>query len=172
MSDPGRKAEVTGFKERVVLDTVDWRYVLDRRQSLRKRLRQHERLRRYQAISKRLGLWFRSTSMARRLGWGIPKRKLAGKAPLVATVGADGSGKSRLTKDLERWLGWKLEVRHVYFGQPKGGVVWRLLSKPGSLHAQRWGQSGQYPQSGHTHRYLEVVVAGQTPASAGSEGAG
>jgi thymidylate kinase len=52
---------------------------------------------------------------------------------VVAAVGADGSGKSRLTRDLESWLGRKLVVHHVYFGQPKSGVVFKVLNKPGSL---------------------------------------
>ena len=37
----------------------------------------------------------------------------------IAIVGADGSGKSTLVKDLVKWLSWKIEIRKVYFGIPK-----------------------------------------------------
>jgi thymidylate kinase len=134
--------EVVDFHRRVGSEDIEWRYVRDRKLSLRKRLRKHERLPRYRAVPKRLWLRFRSTSTAGKLGLGIPKRRLAGAAPLIAAVGADGSGKSRLTKDLERWLAWKLDVVHVYFGQPKGGLWWRLLSKPGSLARKRGENPG------------------------------
>jgi hypothetical protein len=78
----------------------------------------------------------------RRFGLGLPPRHLAGVAPLIAAVGADGSGKTRLTKDLENWLSRKLVVRHVYFGQPKSGILFKLLNKPGSLSRKR-GEAGK-----------------------------
>jgi thymidylate kinase len=61
---------------------------------------------------------------------------------VVAAVGADGSGKTRLTRDLEAWLGSKIVVRHVYFGQPKSGLVFKLLNKPGSMARARGGGPG------------------------------
>ena len=134
--------ETADFLERARGHGFDWRYVLERKRSLRKRLRRHERLPRYRAVPKRMWLRFRSSRLARRLGWGIPPRRLEGPAPLIAAVGADGSGKSRLTRDLERWLGWKLEVRHVYFGQPKTGGLFKLLNKPGSMMRARNQTSG------------------------------
>ncbi|HLF43224.1 MAG TPA: hypothetical protein VJA46_06830 [Acidimicrobiia bacterium] len=135
-------AEVAEFHRRAQGRNFDWRYVLGRKRSLRKRLRRHERLPRHRAVPKAMWLRFRSTRLAKRLGWGIPPRRLQGPAPLVAAVGADGAGKSRLTKDLERWLGWKLTVRHVYFGQPKTGVLFKLLNKPGSMARAQKKASG------------------------------
>ena len=135
-------AELADFHRRVGTGEFDWRYVRERKQSLRSRLRKHERLPRYRVVAKKMSLRFRSTSLAKRLGLGIPKRRLNGAAPLIAAVGADGSGKSRLTKDLERWLAWKLDVTHVYFGQPKGGFGWKLLNKPGSLARKRGEDPG------------------------------
>jgi hypothetical protein len=61
-------------------------------------------------------------------------------------VGADGSGKTRLTRDLESWLSWKLDVRHLYFGQPKRGVVFKSLNKPGSVARHR--DPDRYPPPG------------------------
>jgi hypothetical protein len=69
-------------------------------------------------------------------------------------VGADGSGKSRLTHDLRDWLAWKLDVRHVYFGQPKGGLTWRLLSKPGSMARAKGGGSGPLARWTESRKWL------------------
>jgi thymidylate kinase len=72
---------------------------------------------------------------------------------VIALVGADGSGKSRLSEDLTEWLGWKLDVRHLYFGQPKRGMTWKLLNKPGSMARKsgaapgavvRWTESAKW----------------------------
>ena len=133
--------EVVDFWLRVTAGDIPWRYVFDRKRSLLRRLRRFERLPRSRAVPKRYWLRFRSTPLGRGIGLSIPPRRLA-IAPLVAVVGADGSGKSRLTRDLERWLGWKLSVRHIYFGQPKGGLWWKLLNKPGSLARQRGDNPG------------------------------
>ncbi len=130
--------EVTQFVERVNEGDLPWQYVRERRDSLRRRLRTHERHTRSQLAAKRATLRFRSSFLGRRLGAGIPSRSL-GRAPMVAVIGADGSGKSTLARDLRAWLGWKLDVRHFYFGQPKGGLVWKLLNKPGSM-ARRSGR--------------------------------
>ena len=129
--------ELLEFYDRSTAGRVDGRYARDRKRSLRKRLRKYERLPRYRAVPKRISLRFRSKTWMRRLGLGIPSRRLAGIAPLIAAIGADGSGKTRLSKDLETWLGWKLATRHLYFGQPKRGVVFKAFNKPGSIARHR-----------------------------------
>ncbi len=134
--------ELIEFHRRATEDRIDWRYVFDNKRSLRARLRQHERLPRYLAGPKKAFLRLRSGRVLRRLGLGIPPRHLAASAPVVAVVGADGSGKTRLTKDLETWLGRKLVVHHLYYGQPKSGAWFKLLNKPGSVVRNRAGSSG------------------------------
>ncbi len=129
--------ELVEFHRRSTEDRIDWRYVFDNKRSLRRRLRRHERLPRYLAAPKKAWLRFRSGPTMRRLGLGLPPRHLPRHAPMVALVGADGSGKTRLTKDLEIWLGKKLVVHHVYYGQPKSGLLFKLLNKPGSLARKR-----------------------------------
>ena len=47
------------------------------------------------------------------------KKTVAGGGKIFVLVGADGSGKSTLTKDLSEWLSWKLAVKTSYFGIPK-----------------------------------------------------
>ena len=46
-----------------------------------------------------------------------------------ALVGADGSGKTRLARDLLAWLNWKVETRIIYFGIPKSARAYAWLKK-------------------------------------------
>jgi thymidylate kinase len=52
---------------------------------------------------------------------------MAEKGRIFALVGADGSGKSTLTKALGEWLSWKLAVMTSYFGIPKTVSVWLVV---------------------------------------------
>ena len=69
------------------------------------------------------------------------RKKLVGAGSAFAIVGADGSGKSTLIEDLNKWLSWKLEVKQYYFGIPKNRITklnryaQRLLRKLGFLSA-------------------------------------
>ena len=70
------------------------------------------------------GRFFRSR-LARHL---LPRKKtLPGRGPLVALVGADGAGKTALSRDLRSWLSWKLLAPSVYFGIPKQARTYRAL---------------------------------------------
>jgi thymidylate kinase len=131
--------ELAEFHRRAIDDRFEWRYVLDQKRRVLGRLRSYQRMPWYQALPRRTWLRLRNGSVMKRLGVGLPPRHLAFPTPLVAAVGADGSGKTRLTRDLEAWLGSKLLVRHVYFGQPKSGIVFKLLNKPGSMIRNRSG---------------------------------
>lgn len=51
--------------------------------------------------------------------WPISGKRLDAYGKSFGIVGADGSGKSTILKDLDKWLSWKLEVRTFYFGIPK-----------------------------------------------------
>ena len=51
--------------------------------------------------------------------WPVPRKKLNGRGRSFSLVGADGSGKTTLVKDLTKWLSWKMQVRTLYFGIPK-----------------------------------------------------
>ncbi|MGD2061926.1 MAG: hypothetical protein PVF87_13730, partial [Acidimicrobiia bacterium] len=138
---PVTESELRDFYERVEAGRLDLAYVRRQRRSVRRRLSRYERLPRYVSIPKKAWLRLRTTSLVTRLGFGIPSRTVAPRGAVVAVVGADGSGKSRLAQDLDQWLGAKLAVDHLYFGQPKSGFLFKVLNKPGSL-ARRGGGRG------------------------------
>lgn len=51
-------------------------------------------------------------------GWNIILRKtpISCKGLVVAFIGQDGAGKSTVTKEIEKWLSWKLDVKQFYLG--------------------------------------------------------
>lgn len=158
---PLTTAEIVEFHERVLGEDLDLTYVFRVRSSLRRRLRGHERLPRHRAVPKRWWLRLRVARPVTALGFGIPSRTLEGKGALVAVVGADGSGKSRLTRDLESWLAAKLVVRHVYFGQPKSGFWFKMLNKPGSLARSRQARSGPFASMSRYTDPLKWMMLGR-----------
>lgn len=77
-----------------------------------------------------------STFFCRRAGSGLkglcvytPKKKtLQDRGLFFALVGADGSGKTTLVRDLAAWLGWKLETNVLYFGIPKSAGLYGFFT--------------------------------------------
>ncbi len=59
-----------------------------------------------------------------------------GNGASFAFLGQDGSGKSRVTTDIEKWLSWKLDARRFYFGSGEHYNPWqkRLMSKIKNNH--------------------------------------
>lgn len=45
----------------------------------------------------------------------------------IAFLGVDGSGKSSMVSEIERWLGWKLSVKSIYMGLPKQHKFYNTL---------------------------------------------
>ncbi|MEO7136752.1 MAG: hypothetical protein ABI037_03460 [Gemmatimonadales bacterium] len=58
---------------------------------------------------------------------------------IIAFLGADGSGKSTVTKAIASWLSWRMEVVPLYFGFGDGPVSWvrRPLQGLKSLYSRR-----------------------------------
>lgn len=151
---PVGRAELLEFRERALDDRMEWRYVLATKRSLLSRLRSYERMPWYAAFVRRVWVRTRNGRLMNRLGLGLPRRHLGFTTPVIAVVGADGSGKTRLTRDLESWLAGKLVVRHFYFGQPKSGVVFKMLNKPGSVARNRGQDGSEFPS---LLRYTEAA---------------
>ena len=60
---------------------------------------------------------------AHALGWfGQVGKTLTGGGAIIAFVGADGAGKSTLTRDIVDWLSYKLDVHLIYLGSGDGGT--------------------------------------------------
>lgn len=55
------------------------------------------------------------------------KMTLKKKAPIIAIIGCDGSGKTSLNDALQRWLDWKVESKTLYLGS-KDNLI-RILEK-------------------------------------------
>lgn len=47
-------------------------------------------------------------------------KSLKGKGLVFVFVGCDGSGKSSVTQEISKWLGWKLDCQRFYFGIGEG----------------------------------------------------
>lgn len=57
------------------------------------------------------------------------KKKCFNRGKLISFLGVDGSGKTTIAKDTQKWLSWKIDCRYVYLGsgQGKGSILNRLL---------------------------------------------
>ena len=53
------------------------------------------------------------------------KTPISGKGLVVAFLGQDGSGKSTVTIDIEKWLSWKMDVRRFYLGSGEHWNPWQ-----------------------------------------------
>jgi thymidylate kinase len=54
------------------------------------------------------------------------KKTIKPKGVVIAVIGADGSGKSTIVGELEKWLSWKIDTKKMYLGQKKS-FFFRLL---------------------------------------------
>jgi hypothetical protein len=96
------------------------------RTELRRALRQYRRRSRGRALlAYARGSWLRSRRL-RGTPADLRMMPVAGGAA-VALVGSDGSGKSTMAGDLDRWLGWKLQTRVCYLGSKAPSVRSRAL---------------------------------------------
>ena len=65
--------------------------------------------------------WYADAVNRRYLHRPIPMRRISPRGgTVIVIVGSDGSGKSTLSRTLQSWLGWKLDVMPIYFGSGDG----------------------------------------------------
>ncbi|NNF13748.1 MAG: hypothetical protein HKN72_11015 [Gemmatimonadetes bacterium] len=59
----------------------------------------------------------------RRIGvFSQTKKRMEGAGAIIAIIGSDGAGKSTVTRELVRWLRWKVDAHMVYLGSGDGRV--------------------------------------------------
>lgn len=63
----------------------------------------------------------------RRLGLRGKKKQIGRGGVIISAIGADGSGKSTISRDIVDFLGWKLDIRHFYLGEGRDSASMRLL---------------------------------------------
>jgi thymidylate kinase len=52
------------------------------------------------------------------------KKRLPAGGLVIAVIGCDGAGKTTVTKELEAWLSWKLDVERIYLGSGSFNSFW------------------------------------------------
>jgi hypothetical protein len=92
---------------------------------------------------------------------------------LIAFMGPDGAGKSRLTTEIAAWLRWKLDARVVYFGSgdgPSSIARWPLKlglrlvrrlrpAKPSAAESAGGGGAGGAARPGPARALWALVLA-------------
>jgi thymidylate kinase len=53
---------------------------------------------------------------------GRPGKHLHNGGMIIAIIGSDGSGKSTVSNEIQKWLSWKIEARNLYLGSGDGSV--------------------------------------------------
>ncbi len=91
-------------------------------------LRPYRRSSEWAAARRRLRSRIIRSALGRRW-WGDRKKLLPREAPVLALIGADGSGKTTLAWDLDEWLRWKLRVTRIHLGIPEEHALYRGLSE-------------------------------------------
>lgn len=97
------------------------------------------------------------------------RKILAGRGLMIAVIGSDGSGKSTLTRSLEDWLAYKLDVHAIYMGSGDGragfvnGVRKRLSALIGPLKPARRRRKaelsgGRTPFREKLYRLLDLLL--------------
>lgn len=123
---------ITDFVRRYNERRLNIPYLLQARRTLIRTLRCHRRFSAWRCTIRNIYVSCLGSRLGRAL---VRKRKkmLYSGSLYIAIVGADGSGKTTVTRDMQRWLGWKLETDCIYFGLPKRAVVRPLLLRSASL---------------------------------------
>jgi hypothetical protein len=124
---PVSQSRLLIFADRMSRGSMTVSDALSMRNHLLYSLKPYRRMDRAEALRRSVLGHLRDLPLARRLRR-KPRKTLKKGGLLLAVVGADGSGKSSLVRDLTEWLSWKLETRAVYYGIPKT-VKMRMLNQ-------------------------------------------
>jgi len=112
----------------------------------------------------------------RRLGFHTrTKKRLEDGGAIVAIIGCDGSGKSTISRELVRWLTWKIEARSVYLGSGDGdvglpvSVLKSLASRAGAKGERREAGDGQKATTRSKRSLMKELGAGLLALSISNE---
>lgn len=92
---------------------------------LNKSLDQHRRFSRAQVLGIYVFRVFRAVfaKIQRRLNiYSQTGKRLQASGAIIAIIGCDGSGKSTLSRELQKWLAWKIDVHRIYLGSGDGSI--------------------------------------------------
>lgn len=152
--------EVAGIVEpflAAVAAPRDGRRMLHLRHQARRALRQYQRAPRPVAVGRYMG---ESLRRRKRLRFGRPQRRMTvDGGAMIAFVGADGAGKTTLTRDLNDSLSSLLEVRRYYQGskEPSSLSRWLYLTFRGGRRAHRAASR----RLGEAHPVARALAAGR-----------
>jgi len=115
--------------------------------------------------------WLNAQAFVRKqLPHWIPAKRgktLSQQGAIIAVIGADGSGKSTLSRDLARWLRYKLDVHQFYMGSGDGagGPIHMIRRRVAGLIRSRKKQnrvpktgSHAYSVLGRSYRLIDLVL--------------
>jgi hypothetical protein len=134
-------------------------YVFRQKRILLKKLRPFLRQSRLSAGIRKAWYRVRRSGIGRRVR-PVTRKVLPCRGLCIALAGADGCGKSSLSRDLPLWLGWKLESTSLYFGQPKDSIVLPVLRKVRRTLLRRASQRplGGSDRAGNSLRFAAALV--------------
>ncbi len=121
---PISSVEVTDFIERFETGKLHARYLLRQQTAIRKKLQPYRRFPAWRCATRRLAAAINNSRSVSRFPMlrRQQKKTLPDMGRIFAFVGADGSGKSSLVKDVQAWLAWKLETDMAYMGKRRDRV--------------------------------------------------
>lgn len=70
--------------------------------------------------------FFRSKMQRRLKIFGQTGKRLHSGGAIIAVIGSDGSGKSTISRELRKWLSWKVDIHHTYLGSGDGSIGIRI----------------------------------------------
>ena len=143
-----------------LLDTIarnprDGRRLLRLRAEVRKSLRRYQRQDRARAVARYFQeLWRRQVLRFFRpsRGMTLPEGGIT-----ITLIGADGSGKTTLTRKLKEWLGWRMDVHCYYLGskQPSRLSAWLYMA----FRMVRRSQQELGKRIGNTNAIMRVLAS-------------